>query len=230
MSGSDETPRLADHCSKLFLFLATFRRNAKTAEIDPEWLRRSMIEIVDELEAGAQRDAELKRLWEKGKYPVVALADEVALNTEWAGQDEWEEDLVEQHYFGTAIAGEEFFVRLKEVAPDEDQLAEVYFICLSLGFKGRYRSRPEEREEMRQRLYRTLPGRLTSKSEPICPGIEEATVEKEMVLVPAAATLRLVALLIGAMGLAVIAGRVIAHYRLAEISTLSESILAEEQK
>lgn len=225
MASQERAVRLAEHCSKLFLFLATFRRNAKTAEIDPDWLRRSLIETIDELEAGVQREPDLKRFWEKGKYALVALADEVALETEWAGQDEWEEDLVEQHYFGTAIAGEEFFVRLKEVAPDEDQLAEVYFLCLSLGFKGRYRSRPEEREEMKQRLYRSVPARLESKNDPLCPGIEDHTVEKEMVLMPAAATLRLVAILIGALGLAIVAGRVIVHWRLKSLTELANSIL-----
>ena len=230
MTDREDAGRLADHCSKLFLFLTTFRRNAKTAEVDPDWFRRSLIDLIDELEAGVQREPDLKRAWESAKYPVVALADEIALNTEWNGQDDWEEDLIEQHYFGTAIAGEEFFVRLKEVGPDEEQVAEIYFLALSLGFKGRYRSRPEEREEMKQRLYRSLPDRLRSKTEPLCPGIEEATVEKPMVLMPAVGTLRILALLVGVMGLAVVAGRVIAHVRVSQVTDICNEVLEAKAK
>lgn len=212
-----EGQRLADICGRLFLFLTTFRRNAKTSQIDPEWLRRSLIAIFDEQESLAARDLDLKRLYERAKYPLVALADEVALNTEWSGREKWEEDLLEQHFFGTAVAGEEFYVRLKEVAPDQDQLAEIYFLCLSLGFKGRYRSRPEERREMQQRLYRSLPGRLASKNEPLTPGAADATLERNMSKLPLVSTLRLVVMLCAAISLAFIAGRVIAEHELGKL-------------
>ncbi|MFC1890631.1 DotU family type IV/VI secretion system protein, partial [Thermodesulfobacteriota bacterium] len=44
------------------------------------------------------------------------------------------------------------------------ELARIYYICLSLGFKGRHIDNPEELARIRSRLYRQFQGGLTEKS------------------------------------------------------------------
>ncbi|MGE3166146.1 MAG: DotU family type IV/VI secretion system protein [Planctomycetota bacterium] len=202
MTSETHEPRVADVCAKFFLFLTTFRRNAGRIETDATWLRRNLVQLVEEQEAELRAYPDLKTIYQKARYPIVALADEVALNTSWRGQQEWEDELLEQHFFGTSIAGEDFFERLKEVRPDEDQLAEIYFICLSLGFRGRYRSRPEERQELQQRLYSQIPNRITKKSDLLSPGVYEQNVERDMTKLPVVSAARYAVILAGAILLA----------------------------
>ncbi len=219
--------RLADVCSELFLFLTTFRRTARQVEMDADWLRRRLIAIFDAQAAAVAGDAALQRLHEKARYPLVALADEIALNAEWKGRNTWEEELLEQHFFGTSIAGEEFYVRLNEVGPDQDQLAEVFFLCLSLGFKGRYRNRPEERRELQQSLYSRLPGRIARKSEALCPGIYDANVERDMTRLPALSAARVAVVLLGAILLAFFASNIIREKVFEELRTTAADIIGK---
>lgn len=222
--------RLADVCSKLFLFLTTFRRTARQVDTDADWLRKRLVAIFEEQAASVAGDADLQRLYEKAQYPLVALADEVALNAEWKGREQWEEELLEQRYFGTSIAGEDFFRRLKEVAPDQDQLAEVYFLCLALGFKGRYRNRPEERREMQQLLYSRLPGRIARKSEALTPGVYDATVERDMTRLPMLSAARVAVVLLGAILLAFFASNVIRERIFDQLQTKAGEISAKAEQ
>lgn len=229
MSETTEELRLADICSKLFLFLTTFRRNAGEVEMDADWLRRNLISIIEEQEVLLREQPELKRSYEKARFAIVALADEVALNTNWPGQEDWEDELLEQHFFGTSIAGEEFYVRLQEVGPEEDQLAEIYFLCLSLGFMGKYRSRPEERQEMQQRLYGQLPNRITKKSDLLSPGVYDHNVERDMTQLPVVSAARHGVILVGAILLALMTARIITGVNVEELLTNLQQIVGSEK-
>jgi type VI secretion system protein ImpK len=41
-------------------------------------------------------------------------------------------------YYQTADAGEIFFDRLNSIGPHQRDVREVYYLCLAMGFKGRY--------------------------------------------------------------------------------------------
>jgi len=79
--------------------------------------------------------------FEAAKFAVVAFIDEVFLNADWGGQEAWSRNPLQRVHFGTANAGDEFFKRLDALNPfnpAENDIREVYFYCLSLGFTGRY--------------------------------------------------------------------------------------------
>lgn len=228
MTVEAKEPRVADICAKFFLFLTTFRRNAGRIETDANWLRRSLIQLVEDQEGELRAHPELKKTYEKARYPIVALADEVALNTKWRGQEEWEDELLEQHFFGTSIAGEEFFERLKEVRPEDDQLAEIYFICLSLGFRGRYRSRPEERQELQQRLYSQIPDRITKKSDLLSPGVYDQNVERDMTKLPVVSAARYAVILAGAMIFAMVSAHVVTTSNFEKLRGALDRVLGVE--
>jgi outer membrane protein OmpA-like peptidoglycan-associated protein len=61
-------------------------------------------------------------------------------------------------YFRTLNAGEEFFRRLEHLPSQAHDVREMYYLCLALGFEGRYafgESR-HELKELKQGLYRQL--------------------------------------------------------------------------
>lgn len=93
-------------------------------------------------------------------YAMVAFADEVFLNIPWAGQKQWEDNLLESRFFQTQIAGELLFQKIEELISTNDpmraDLAIIYLLILGLGFKGRFRGEDEDRERLslyRRQLY-----------------------------------------------------------------------------
>lgn len=83
------------------------------------------------------------------RYLMAALADEVFLTLPWCGQKDWQRSLLELNLFQSHVAGEVFFERLDGLLDkrvyvakrdsDQECLTQLYFLCLSLGFRGRYR-------------------------------------------------------------------------------------------
>jgi type VI secretion system protein ImpK len=75
-------------------------------------------------------------------YVMAVLADEIFVHSEWEGRDYWLNHLLEARLFQTHAAGEIFFRRLETLLRREDEaaaeLAIVYLMALSLGFRGKY--------------------------------------------------------------------------------------------
>ena len=83
-------------------------------------------------------------------YPVVALVDEVALTKGEAVRQHWQHAPLQMHFFSESVAGENFFVRLKDLRNDQQQkeVLKAYYLCLALGFEGKYAVRGGELELM----------------------------------------------------------------------------------
>ena len=64
--------------------------------------------------------------------------DEAILNSPWQEKDQWKREQLQRVYYRTTDAGEEFFERLNRLGLHQRDVREVYFLCLALGFMGRY--------------------------------------------------------------------------------------------
>jgi type VI secretion system protein ImpK len=83
-------------------------------------------------------------LYREAQYVMAALADEVLLHlVEWEGRRRWRDHLLEMALFQSQIAGERIFDQLDQMlsggALAQADLAAVYLVVLSLGFRGKYR-------------------------------------------------------------------------------------------
>ncbi len=99
------------------------------------------------------------------KYALVALLDETVLSIPGPCRDYWISSPLQLQYFGDNLAGQEFYRRLDKMLLEAEKTREVlelYYLCLSLGFEGKYRiSNAEEREQIIDNVGRTL--RRTSR-------------------------------------------------------------------
>src|SRR3984885_1602907 len=80
---------------------------------------------------------------ELATFAVIAFLDESILNLRHPIFADWPRQPLQEERYGRQIAGEVFFQNLQKVVSrlDSPQLAdllEVYFLCLMLGFAGRY--------------------------------------------------------------------------------------------
>jgi flagellar motor protein MotB len=64
-------------------------------------------------------------------------------------------------YYKTFNAGEDFFARLQNLPPHANDVREIYYLCLSLGFLGQYAfaDGPSEVKKLKQALYNQLSGK-----------------------------------------------------------------------
>ncbi len=77
------------------------------------------------------------------KFALVAFLDETVLSPkfDFPLRSEWERSPLQLIYFQEHLAGVKFFDRLEEMMRDLDangDVVEVYYLCLLLGFKGKY--------------------------------------------------------------------------------------------
>ena len=125
------------------------------------WRRLSSLLERQALEASSHGGDFAVELYRRAQYAMVALADELFLHIDWAGRNNWRDQLLEAKFFGSHRAGEELFERIEELLGKQDsllaELGRIYLIVLGLGFQGRYRGEPDVEETIgiyRRRLYR----------------------------------------------------------------------------
>jgi type VI secretion system protein ImpK len=125
-----------------------------------EEVRESLTGCLVRLES-AGLDAGLPReVLTKVKYPLVAFADEIILNSGWEHVDTWRHQPLQLDLFNERMAGSGFFDRLETYRQDpaaHQALLEVYHVVLTLGFQGKFRLAGQDQlqrlvVEMRQQL------------------------------------------------------------------------------
>ncbi len=109
----------------------------------PSTTPRPVVErLLQEME---QRGATLRhseRQVKEIKFALAAFVDETVMSTNLPLREEWENFPLQLEYFGEQLAGVKFFERLEELLKHIDteaDVVEVYYMCLLLGFKGKYK-------------------------------------------------------------------------------------------
>lgn len=109
---------------------------------NPEVLRTRLLEeLVRARDAVVASGSSLERA-DQAAWLVAALLDDLALNTPWGGASVWPRQPLVVMLRGDVDAGAQFFARLEELErhPNRDRdLLELQYLCLALGFRGKYR-------------------------------------------------------------------------------------------
>jgi type VI secretion system protein ImpK len=73
-------------------------------------------------------------------YAIAAFMDEQILRSPWPARQQWMAQPLQLMYFQENTAGEGFFMRLSalEGDPERAHVVQIYYLCLALGFRGRY--------------------------------------------------------------------------------------------
>ncbi len=155
---NDDTTELFRVVSPLFLFLVSFRRKlGKGYQADEVTVRRDLEEIFARIEGEVRRDPRLEALYEKAKFPLVVLADEVLLHSDWVSSSSWSRNnLLEEKYFQTNIGGDKIFRITEKLRYDEEALAAMLYTAICLGVKGGLHHQPQELAGVRDGLYRQI--------------------------------------------------------------------------
>ena len=142
--------RVSDVTKTCFDALIQIRQCDQASLPPPEMLRHRLRGYIEELQRQAGNAGFSQQDTQDMAYAVVALMDEVVLAKADPHRQYWMGNLLQMHFFNENVAGEQFFVRLKELRQDShrQEVLRVYYLCLVLGFQGRYRIRGGDLELM----------------------------------------------------------------------------------
>jgi type VI secretion system protein ImpK len=124
-----------------FYMLLLVQRGQMPPERDTFW--GAILQFLTGLERKAKRAGISTQDIHAGKYAFCAAVDEVILSSP-AGpvRDQWELRPLQLFLFGDQLAGDRFFTQLEDLrAQGAVRLPalEVYYLCLLMGFQGRFR-------------------------------------------------------------------------------------------
>jgi type VI secretion system protein ImpK len=113
---------------------------------DVEGLRRDVIASIRQFDNEAVQAGVSAKTAAQATYALCSLIDETVLSTPWGSDSIWAKKSLLITFYKEASAGETFFQFLKEARnypKNNIDLLELFYVCLSLGFQGRYR--PQDR-------------------------------------------------------------------------------------
>ena len=118
---------------------------------DPAGLRATLRLQIDTFEQSARVAGVAEDRLFVARYALCALLDDSVAATPW-GRDWAAHGLLAQLH-GEASGGEKFFVLLDQMSGDAQKYAELlefFYVCLALGFEGRYRGGEGGRQALAQ--------------------------------------------------------------------------------
>ena len=137
---TDTRARLADHCCDVFAYTFQLRAGKDPGPAGPVKQRFGALFI--DFEQKARTAGYKPESIQAGKYALTAFIDEVVTSSKFPMKDEWAGSPLQLEYFNEFAAGEEFYAKLKTIRGGSDSerraVVEVYFLCLTHGFKGMF--------------------------------------------------------------------------------------------
>jgi type VI secretion system protein ImpK len=104
-------------------------------------LRPQVAGMLDDFEKRAERYRFSSKIIQVSKFALASFVDETVLINNFPMRHEWERNPLQLEYFGEQLAGNKFFEKLdsmlKQIDVTQDAV-EIYYVCMLLGFKGRY--------------------------------------------------------------------------------------------
>ena len=125
-------------------------------------LQERLVTQIKAFEEGVSRQGASQKQIKIASYFLCSFIDDTVLNTPWGSQSDWAQNSLSIQLHNRNVGGEEFFQILKQLMQQPAQnldLVELAYLCLSLGFEGKYRNQDRgirALEELRQELYLVL--------------------------------------------------------------------------
>jgi type VI secretion system protein ImpK len=142
--------------------------------LEPE--RARLCAVLDEAEQQAGASSQLAHDFALARHALVYWIDEVLINSHWTHALEWRQQILEWEIYQERLRADRFY----EKAHEAEALAttdplETYFLCVALGFRGRYVDSPGDLRKWADRVYNRIAasGQQADKFLPEDPGDHE---------------------------------------------------------
>ena len=144
---------------EFFLFTATFRERLDRGRAPSlQAINDEIKQIFHTMDQRAKEDPALEARYEKMRYGLVALIDEIIVTSTWQEAPNW--PVLELETYQSNIAGDRVYELIHNLTPADKDLIEGYFYVLALGFRGKHAFDEAKWAETLLQLYRQLPAPL----------------------------------------------------------------------
>lgn len=156
------------------LLLAVQLRHSVTLP-DVTRLREQSVAQVRKFEQGAQAAGVSAQTITAARYVLCTMLDESILNAPWGEQSGWAQKTLLVTFHNESYGGAKFFQILERLTADFSRhidLIEMMYICLALGFGGRYAIEPGGRAKLadiQDDLYRRLRALRAAPAQELAP-------------------------------------------------------------
>ena len=116
--------------------------NSSRRQTDPLELKNKIVREIQQFQVMAQSSGVDPQTVSSARYVLCTVLDEAVLNTPWGNDSGWAQQSLLSMFHKEVSGGERFFHLLKSLAqvPEKNRdLLELMYLCLALGFEGRYR-------------------------------------------------------------------------------------------
>lgn len=160
---------------------------------NPNALHKQLATEIQNFEKSAQKAGINEKTIFIARYALCTTIDEFVMTTPWGAGSIWGNQSLLSMFHKETRGGERFFQLLKKLSEDPSKnidLLELLYVCLALGFQGRYRISPNgmnELEEIRETLYHTIRHQRPEAEPELSPhweGLKKSAIDKPA-LIPA---------------------------------------------
>lgn len=129
--------RLSECYMETVAYVAYFLKSASKKQPQYEQVKArvdSMLSAAynEAVDAFGAEDAGLAR------FAICSWIDEAILSSAWNEKLSWQKEPLQLKYYQTLAAGEQFFEKLNSLGLQSNDVREVFYLCLAMGFMGRY--------------------------------------------------------------------------------------------
>lgn len=147
--GEGRTRRLAEIYAPCFTLILQLRGAPYSGT--PDVLRRRVKDLLERASREARQASASSDDVEMAVFALVAFLDEAILSTDWPQKEKWLAKPLQLEMYERFDAGEAFFERLESLREKPEsrfEVLEVYYLCMALGFKGKYRFHGQDQLRM----------------------------------------------------------------------------------
>jgi type VI secretion system protein ImpK len=136
--------RLSDCFAELIAYTLYFQKSVENRQPPYEQVKADVLRSLAKSEDCVKKGLFPEDQYDMARFAVCAWVDEAILNSTWQEKEAWKREQLQRMYYHTTEAGEEFFDRLNTVDFYQKDVREVYYLCLAMGFVGRYIRKGDE--------------------------------------------------------------------------------------
>ncbi len=129
---------LLDCFIELIAYVSYFIKSLPAEQPGYDRVKADISELIAKSHTHCQSHQLSSSDFELAQFAVFSWIDEAVLSSQWQEKLKWQGEQLQRTHFQTVDAGELFFDKLNELQPGQLAVREVYYICLALGFSGRF--------------------------------------------------------------------------------------------
>ncbi len=130
--------RLTDCFIDLVAYVAYFLKAGGSKQSSFEQVKADVQRLMSESEVRLREGGFSQEDYDLSRFAICAWVDEAILSSSWSEKGRWQGEQLQRLYYQTTDAGEIFFDRLNALGAHQRDVREVYYLCLAMGFMGRY--------------------------------------------------------------------------------------------